>query len=139
MNAVAQNPAKIEKTEAEIKVEAFHAEVSAEVEAYSKQRQIARQTGRNLKFAALILLAESLGESASKTGNPSPEASDNFLGAMIGRKLSYEQRAEIARKANAKVPYGNKPVAVITAKANDQRGAQSYRFNLPVMTKEALG
>jgi hypothetical protein len=137
MSNVAQNPAT--QTEAEAKQKAFHAQCEAEVKSYSESRLASRQAGVKLGFGSLIILAQALGASADKKGLPSESAADNFFGAMKGRKLSYEQRAEIARKANAEVPEGHKPVAVITAKANDQRGAQAYRFNTSALTAEALG
>jgi hypothetical protein len=80
-----------------------------------------------------------MGESASKAGRPSSETYHAFTTALTGRKLSYEQRSELARKANANVKEGFKPVAVITGKATHDRGSQTYRFNVPALTSEQLG
>lgn len=113
--------------------------VNAEVLEFSNAARLARQLGANLGFACLLSLAQAMGESASKAGRPSPETYHSFITALTGRKLSYEQRAELARKANASVPEGGKPVAVITGKATHDRGGQTYRFNVPALTAEQLG
>lgn len=127
------------KSEAETKAEALQAKVNAEVTSFSAMCQATRKAGSELGFQALLVLASAMGESGSKVGRPSAETYHAFTTALTGRKLSYEQRAELARKANASVKEGHKPVAVITGKATHDRGAQTYRFNVPASTAEQLG
>lgn len=127
------------KIEAPQGAEALQNKVNAEVLAFSTLCQAARKAGSELGFQALLALASAMGESVSKVGRPSSETFHAFTTAMTGRKLSYEQRAELARKANASVKEGHKPCAVITGKATHDRGAQTYRFNVPAATAEQLG
>lgn len=127
------------KSEAETKAEALQAKVNAEVTSFSAMCQATRKAGSELGFQALLVLASAMGESGSKVGRPSAETYHAFTTALTGRKLSYEQRAELARKANASVKEGHKPIAVITGKATHDRGAQTYRFNVPASTAEQLG
>jgi hypothetical protein len=125
--------------DAKAKAEALQAKVNAEVVAFSNACQSARKIGSELGFQALLVLASAMGESGSKVGRPSSETYHAFTTALTGRKLSYEQRAELARKANASVKEGHKPLAVITGKATHDRGSQTYRFNVPALTSEQLG
>jgi len=118
---------------------ALQAKVNAEVLEFSIACQTARKIGASLGFNCLLSLAQAMGESAGKTGRPSPETFHAFTTALTQRKLSYEQRAELARKANASVKDGCKPLAVITGKATHDRGSQTYRFNVPASTSEQLG
>ena len=118
---------------------AMQAKVNGEVLEFSNACQLARKVGASLGFNCLLSLAQAMGESANKTGRPTPETYHAFSTALTQRKLSYEQRAELARKANASVKEGFKPIAVITGKATHDRGSQTYRFNVPALTSEQLG
>ena len=89
---------------------AMHAKVNGEVLEFSNSCQLARKVGAALGFNCLLSLAQAMGESANKTGRPSPETYHAFATALTQRKLSYEQRAELARKANASVKEGFKPL-----------------------------
>jgi hypothetical protein len=138
-NPTTKNDENVKNDDKAAALLAMQLQVSAEVLEFSIACQNARKIGASLGFNCLLSLAQAMGESAGKTGRPSPETFHAFTTALTQRKLSYEQRAELARKANASVKEGFKPLAVITGKATHDRGSQTYRFNVPAATSEQLG
>ena len=107
---------------------------------YVSACQALRKQGSELSFAVIATLASLVG-SGSKVGRPSLGDFHAFTSALAERPLSHAQGEELCRIANKSVPKckdgsEGKPVAVITAKRSDARGAQSWKFNAPAMTKD---
>jgi hypothetical protein len=119
--------------------EALRAKAQAEANAYASKLQALLKEGAELGGMALDSLAESLGASANKAGRPTESAFLAFTAAVAHRKLSYDRRADLCRKANAVCKEEHKPVARITSKANAQRGSQTYAINQPVALAENIG
>lgn len=95
--------------------------------------------GAELGNIALDTLAGELGKSGSKLGRPSETAFVAFMSALAHRPaMAYDRRADLAKKANAKVNPIHKPVAVLKAKAASTQGTASYRFNAPASVEIAL-
>lgn len=111
----------------------------AEATAFIAKCQALLQEGAELGNIALDEIASNLGLSANKLGRPTESAYVAFMSAMAHRpQLSYERRADLAKKANAAVSALHKPVAVIKAKAASTDGSASYRFNAPAKLEIAL-
>lgn len=114
------------------------AQAEAEANAYFNTVSSMLAEGAKLGALARLHLAHLMGASTNKSGRPTEAAYTAFVASTASAKLSYEQRAELCRKANAAVPDMHKPVAVLTAKANQNTGAARFRINLPVAVDIAV-
>jgi hypothetical protein len=145
MSKPASSPVKNEEQTAEQKEAArtAYAEKTAkETLAYFALCASVREAGKELSFGVLANLAASLGRN-SKLGRPSMADYMAFTSAICERPLSHAQGEELARLANKSVPKtkdgeDGKPVALITAKRSENKGAQSYKFNSPAMQKDFI-
>lgn len=120
---------------------------AGEVNGYLDAFRKASELGCDLGFIGLQMLAARLGATANKLGRPTEAEYLRFTSALAGRRLSYEQRADLARIANKS--HGEamreaevekyKPVAPVSGKAAAHAGSQSYKINLPALLAESLG
>ncbi len=136
----AVKPAAVsDKDAAQAKQNAIKAAATVEAQAFGARVKALIAEAEAIGNLALNELASGLGESANKLGKPGESAYLSFLIAMSHRKADYNRRAELAKIANASVPFGHKPVAIVKAKASSAQGQASYRFNAPAVVEIALG